>query len=529
MRDDRDHSSVHAAAAAGTIDESTASAAALSTARHVLGAPALTADDDLFDAGMTSLSALRLADRLSEAFGREVTVTDVYLAGDIAGILRLHAAAGPAPSGTVPPRPDGDLVPLSHAQERFWLAEQFAPGAADNMLVLAYAIDGRLDSERLRVALLDVIGRHPALRTRYPWVETGAVAQTVSPEAVDLSLETVAAPFEPADEAGRQALAEAVTADWWETPLDLAERPPLRLRLCPIGADQHLLCLQIHHIAFDGRSEQIFVTDLLAAYRQFDGEEADREAPPPEEQHDPRAEPDADEDLVYWSRSLTNAPRPFLPAPPDAADEASRAEICWLVATDTVSGIRAVAQRRRLPTLALLLAAAARALAEVFPVTDLALGTLSDRRGPGAPDSAIGYFVNPVPVVLTSVTQRDLPDLLEHAASGVLAGLRHSRIPFDELVRRLGPERGRHPWFQAWVVLQYPVPEGELVPGTRLRAVRVRPPRTAAELSVEAFPRTDGSWELRLIWRNDGCARDDVRAVGDRIRTLLDEIAGQDR
>lgn len=493
--------------------------AALSVARDVLDVPGLSVTDDLFDAGMTSLLALRLADRLSETWDREITVTDVYHGGDLAGIHRL-GADGPAPTETGEGRTGEALVPLSHAQERFWVAEQFAPAASDNMLVLAYVIDGPLASRKLHQALLDVVGRHLALRTRYPETDLGAMAQTLAPEAVHLPMETVPAPSRPAGEAGLQALAEAITADWWDMPLDLADQPPVRVRLCPVDVDRHLLCLQIHHIAFDGRSEQIFIEELLACYRQR------HLAPAPRLRSGPEAAAD-EADLEFWGRTLSAVPPPFLPAPPVVADEADRSEVSLEVPAATVDGVRLVARRRRIPTLAVLVAAAARALGSVFAAPDLVLGTVSDRRGRDAPDSAIGYFINPVPVVVRSVGTRELGDMLDHAASEVLAALRHSRAPFDELVRRLAPDRGRHPWFQAWVVLQYPVPEGELTPGTTLRAVRVRPPRTATELSVEVFPRSDGSWELRLIWRSDGCARDDVLTVGGRIREALDEIAAR--
>jgi hypothetical protein len=56
------------------------------------------------------------------------------------------------------------------------------------------------------------------------------------------------------------------------------------------------------------------------------------------------------------------------------------------------------------------------------------------------------------------------------------------------------------------VILQYEPPSGQLGPDTIVRSLRIRPPRTGMELVVEAFPGADGSWELVVGSRADGCA-----------------------
>jgi condensation domain-containing protein/phosphopantetheine binding protein len=504
--------------------------ALLSVAREVLEDPGLAWTDDLFDAGMTSLTALQLADRLTGSLGQEVTVADVYLGGNLEQILG-SIGTGAAPESQSAAAPEGRPVPLSDAQQRFWIAEQFAPGAADNVLVLAYTVAGPSDESALREALAGVVRRHPALRTYYPLSDAGAIRQILSPDAAAVPIEMVDTPAASVD---LNELAETVTAGWWDQPLPFERQPPLRIRLCRVNEDTLLLCLQIHHIAFDGRSEQLFLNDLALCYRHQAGGHASAPSPDssptvthPGRERELGAE---DNDVEFWRRLLTRPPSPFLPAPPEPADEAPRLELLRHVPAVLVERLEATTRSRRVPTVAALVAATGRACAEVFGVSDLCLGTVADGRGLAAPTSTIGYFVNPLAIPLQRVAGRDGEDLLAHTSERVLSAFRHAATPFDELVDRLRPPRGRHPWFQAWVALQYATPIRELTPGVTLRKQWVRAPRTATELSVEAFPQPDG-WRLQLAWRADGSGDETVAGLADALLRALADLAelGPDR
>jgi non-ribosomal peptide synthetase component F len=154
------------------------------------------------------------------------------------------------------------------------------------------------------------------------------------------------------------------------------------------------------------------------------------------------------------------------------------------------------------------------------------LGAIAEGSSRASDAGTVGYFVNPVAVPLTEIRDRGSADLLDHAASQVLAALKHARTPFDELVRSLRPARTRHPWFQTIVALQYEPPSGEMAPGTVIRPVRVPPPRTATELTVHAVPVAGGGWNLHVAWRTDGCSPAMGTAIADGVVAELDRVAG---
>jgi len=492
----------------------------LKLGREVLGVPGLTETDDLFDAGMTSLIALELSDRLTLVLGRNVTVLDVYDGGTLQRISQMGGTAEtPAdqPSAvTAKPFPTG-TAPLSRTQERFWLAEQLAPAAADNVLMLGYLITGPLDRRALERAFAKVIDRHAALRTRYLWDGDNITQEVLPSSAVDVSIESI-------------KIAASITVDWWSRPFELDRRPPWRIGLCRVDRDRHLLVMHIHHIAFDGLSQRIFIDDLCWFSRHDLGTGSAGPLPAVLGCDDyARYESGLavdDAEISFWRKTLASVPAPFLPPPP--GDESALLELVQAVPATTVSEIQATARSRRVPALAVLVAATARALAQVFGVADLCLGTVTDGRRHPVLDGVVGSFINPIALPVRSAAGRDIADLVDRVAHTVLMGLQHSRTPFDEIIQVLRPDRGRHPWFQVLVILQHEAPRGELSLGVTIETVRIAAPRTATELSVEAFPQPDGGWMLQLGWREDGCDPGAVVLVAKRLAAVLGDLAAPD-
>ncbi|MFF7307752.1 condensation domain-containing protein [Streptomyces sp. NPDC008137] len=493
----------------------------LAEVRGLLGHTALTAADDLLDAGMTSLDAIRLAAALSVRCRRKVTVADVYRE------RRLSALSGDAVAAPVPVAPvdrDDRDRPLAHAQQRFLFAEAYAPGSADNLVVEAYELTGPLRPAALRAALGDVVARHEALRTVYVW-ERGRPVQRV--------LDDTAVPWTevppPEDRPPVREIAERVTADLWDTPFRLDREPPVRARLCRLAPDHALLCLQFHHIAFDGSSEPPLLADLRHAYVARAQGGVPRFPPAPGYPLLGRQEARglaswAADDIPYWRETLADCPPSCLPPAEKGGDsEAPAQETVRRLDAATVRRLEAAAARYGGPVLAALSAGGAMALARRFGADDVCVGTLTSGRFDPAMDELVGYLVNPFAVPLRGL-RRAAGTVLAAAARQVVDGLEHARTPFDEVVRELRAGHGAPPWFEAWVVLQHPPPAVSLGP-VALRPVRVRPPRTSRGWMAEAFPAADGGWDLVTTWREDVMTCRTGSALADDMADALTELA----
>ncbi|GAA3086107.1 AMP-binding protein [Streptomyces roseofulvus] len=484
-------------------------------------------DEDLFAAGLTSLDAVRLASRLSQYTGRRITVADVYRERTLRRLADGGEGGGRGGTGmaesAIPRRPDEATAPLSKAQQRFWLAEQFSPGHSDHTIVLGYTLHGPLDAARLGRAMLRLVEWHPILRTVYPFEGDDAVQRVLPMEDVSFALETVSCPTGTKDP---RELAELVTGDWWDLPYRLESEASLRARLCKVDDGLHVLCLRVHHLAFDGWSESVLLRDLEAAYADSDrGNPQLGVAYADYSRWEQTRLPSwRDHDMPYWSRLLQDPPEPCLPEP-RRTDEAARAETVLHVDTATTRALtRAAGQRGGLPVSGLL-AAVARAMSQVFGVREVCLGTVTSGRISPEVERIVGYFVNALPIPLKGIPDLSDGDLLDLAARMASQATEHGRTPFDELVRLLRPARGRHPWFQAWVILQQEPARARLGELVECRPVRIRPPRSGFELLLEALPQPDGSWELVLGRREDGMDRVTASTLMASIETALRALA----
>ncbi len=130
----------------------------------VLAVDRVGVDDSFFDLGGDSLSAMRLTTAINTSLDAGLAVRAVFDAptvAQLAPLIRedasrlepLRAVARPA------------VVPLSYAQQRLWLLDQWqGPSPVYNM-VAALRMAGRLDVGALVAALSDVVGRQESLRT----------------------------------------------------------------------------------------------------------------------------------------------------------------------------------------------------------------------------------------------------------------------------------------------------------------------------------------------------------------------------
>src|ERR1044072_9070909 len=62
-------------------------------------------------------------------------------------------------TGAIPRRPQGEMIPLSFAQERLWIWDQLNPGSVAYNISLAGQITGRLNLRAMNHSLSEIIRR----------------------------------------------------------------------------------------------------------------------------------------------------------------------------------------------------------------------------------------------------------------------------------------------------------------------------------------------------------------------------------
>ena len=246
---------------------------------------------------------------------------------------RLSRRAGAA-SATIRPRDPDETPPLSSAQERLWFLDQYAPGNAAYVIPLALRLRRSVDEKALAGALTALAARHEVLRTRFPVAADGRPA---------LVIESSATPVVESAEAATETDVRILARDFLSRPFDLAAGPPLRALLVRHPTDDHVVVLALHHIAGDGWSAPILMTELAALCEG-------RELPPaPLVQYGDYARwqrtKDHSSDLAYWRTQLADSEPLDLPTdrlrPAVQAYDAATVDL--RVDSDTAARVRRLA------------------------------------------------------------------------------------------------------------------------------------------------------------------------------------------
>ncbi|WP_084258836.1 non-ribosomal peptide synthetase/MFS transporter [Microtetraspora malaysiensis] len=357
---------------------------------------------------------------------------------------RLNAAK--AAAVTVPPRPAGTRPPLSHAQERLWFLEQYAPGTTAYTVAFAVRLAGEIDEDALDRALIEVARRHESLRTRFVTTDDGTPEVVVDAEPmVELRL---------SEDAG-------AVREQMERPFDLEAGPLLRALLVRLGPAEHVLLLTTHHAVTDGWSCDIVVEELLALHEAYrTGTDAGL-APPPLQYGDYAGWERGrshDDDIRYWRDRLAGLP-PLelptdLPRPPEQGwDGAAHGleldrELCDALAE--------LGRAHGATPYMTLLAAFQVLLSRLSGQRDFAVGSPVSGRELPELERVVGLFVNSLPMRADLSGDPTFIELLARVRETALDAYAHQDLPFDRLVGELGVERdvSRSPVFQVLFALQ---------------------------------------------------------------------------
>jgi amino acid adenylation domain-containing protein len=419
---------------------------------------------------------------------------------------------------------------LSPGQEALWLLHRRAPEAAAYVIGGAGRLQPDLDRHAFRRAFHAVVARHGALRTVLPVVD-GEPRQVESPESgefyqvVDGSVWTAAeVPERVAELAFR--------------PFDLGAGPLFRVFVvedaAAAGAAPPILILNLHHTVGDLWSIAVFMTEVGKLTARFaaggEGSPGDIEeilgpAPPSYgELSERRAEELAGEEgdrlRQAWLDHLGERPPVPLELPTDRPRPPVQTFAGAMVSARLGQGLRRslgkLARGRGTNLFTALMAGWQAVLHRLTDQSGFAVGSPTSGRlgassAPGELARAVGYFVNPVPVVAPTEGDPSFAELLDRVARETEVSLAHQGLPLPLLVELL-EERGglaadpsRSPLFQTLLVLQKsPIPGTKGLGAFALGREGDPCHLDGVELTSLDFPQRGAQFDLALYVLEEG-------------------------
>ena len=407
-------------------------------------------EDHFFDLGGHSLLAVRVLSRLRQTLSVEVGVSELFahpVLKELALVLQRSARS------VLPPITKfarSGRLPLSFAQQRLWFLAQLEGVSESYHVSLGLRLLGDLDPAALRRAVARIVERHEVLRTRIVLVAGEPVQQVVEPD------------FGLREQDATEAQLDQVQRQEADQPFDLERDLPIRGRLIRLADRDHVLLITMHHIATDGWSLGVFITELSALYGAF---RAGAEDPLP-----PLALQYADyaawqrqycplDQIGYWREMLSGAPAVLelpcdRPRPAQHDYSGGHIEIEWDEAL--TSGLRALSRRHQTTLFTVVLTAWAIVLGRFSSQGTVVIGTPVANRTRAELEPLIGCFVNTLAIRIDMEGDTAVGELLRHVNSLVLGAQQHQAVPFEQVVEAINPSRSlaHSPLFQVMLAWQ---------------------------------------------------------------------------
>ncbi|MDR3090845.1 MAG: amino acid adenylation domain-containing protein [Clostridiales bacterium] len=221
----------------------------LDIARDILGVTELGITNDLMYMGLTSLSSIKFAARITKQTGKTIAATDIMREKTIEKLAALVERNDDYALTAFDKR---EVYPLTQNQLGVYFACARQPASVVYNIPFALELDAETSLDDLKKAALAVIAAHTYIKTRLV-MKDGEVCQERRDEyPVEIPCGSVA-------EAEYEKLRDA-----FARPFNLFEGPLFRVELYRTEKAVHLL-MDFHHIIFDGASADIFLRDLSKA------------------------------------------------------------------------------------------------------------------------------------------------------------------------------------------------------------------------------------------------------------------------
>ncbi|MFJ2060669.1 amino acid adenylation domain-containing protein [Streptomyces sp. NPDC087908] len=384
--------------------------------------------------------------------------------------------------------------PASSEQEEVWLAVQREPESGRFNIPLDLEFTPSVDVPSLRLALRDVLERHPGLCSTFGTVD-GRLMQSVHSKQLVPFVERQAE-FSCGSTEAHQWAARATGR-----PFDLTSPPLVRAELlqCPDGA---LFVLCIHHLVSDGWSQHLVAQDLLTAYAdRIEGREPRFGAPSPYPvslSSEVEATADRVEVERYWTELLAAELASLKPMADLNRPGSSPGSPAWAeteLTLDVLNGIRELARAEQTTPATIVLGAWLTLLHAWSGASEGTSGMLFASRLDDATHEQVGLLARVLPLVSRVDFSMPFRELLEVLGRQVLDSLDNSSVTSERL-RAIRHANVGGSLIDSCVYMHFPEDERKWQVGsTRVRVVEHEGPGAKYDFSLCAV---EGRQRMRL-------------------------------
>ncbi|MDF5726913.1 MAG: amino acid adenylation domain-containing protein [Rhizonema sp. PD38] len=420
-----------------------------------------------------------------------------------------------------------DLYELSPMQQGMLFHTLYAPKSEIYFEQLLCIFSGELNFPGFQQAWLQVVARHPVLRSSFYWEEIEKSLQMVSKQVELPWVELDWRHLTPNEQ--QQHLEDFLQSDR-QKEFDLSQAPLMRFTVIQLGEQTYQFIWSHHHILFDGWSMQIVLKEVLALYEANQRGEYLRLLPsrPYREYIDWLQQQNITQAKNFWQQTLQGfeVPTPLIGNREQGAGNRKYNEKLFQLSQTITLQLQYAARQHHLTLNNLVQGAWALLLSRYSGESDVVFGATVSGRPPNLAgvDSMVGLLINTLPIRVQVTAKTELLLWLKHLQTQAFEQEQYTYYSLAE-IQRLSDVPSGKPLFESLLVFEnYPLDSAEQESKKSLEISHLRCfERTNYPLTVVVNPESQLSG--RIIYDTSRFEEQTIERMIGHFQTLLQEMA----
>ncbi len=380
---------------------------------EVIGTAAFGITNDIFDAGLTSIGAIKLNVMLSNAFDVPVTIKDLREHNTVQSLETFFAQSEKAETFDLLPD-----YPITQTQNGIFIECVAHPDSTTYNIPFLFRLSETVDPVKLREAAEAMINAHPYLKTELFLNDSGDIRAKRNDDA--------------------QPVVELIDTDTLPEnmvqPFELMNSRLYRVKIYRTKGTNYLF-LEFHHIICDGTSEAVMIEDINSAYggealttesyTGFEAALAEEKA---------RKSEAYDKAKAYYDRIFSGADSDFLPSRDVNEDEPSSNNFKIPSVLD-IAPVKAWCEKNGVTLNAFFNAVFAFVLAKYNYKTEAVYTTIYNGRNDSRLARAVTMLVKTFPVYCALDGDVRIADLVKETGEQLIGSMENDIYSFAEISR----------------------------------------------------------------------------------------------
>jgi len=507
----------------------------------------ISVDSDIFDMGVHSLMAAKIASEIRKKFSKKIELKDIFEHRNIKSLAKfiseitVNEKAELISISRVPKRKN---IPLSFQQEQIWFLSKLVPNNRAYNFQFSLSLKGKLDKNILLQFLNEMVIRHEILRTTFHESNQGPVQIVHAPWKVKLNeADLTNFPIDKRTEEVEKLMEKVLSHTF-----NLSKLPLISWSLFKISEEEHIFLHMEHHFLHDGWEAGIFLREMKAFYiASIQGKPSPLQELPIQYadyaiwQRNNLSGERLEEKISYWINKIKDYPT-ILNLPTDhprpSVQSFNGDAIRLNLKRSLYHSLREFSRNNKVTLFNTMYSAFAILISRYSRQSQFLIGTGFANRNLKETEGLMGMFVNTVLLYSDLSNNPTFQELLNTTKERMIYDSAHYDIPFMHIVERIkaGVSPGRNPLFQVLFafhdsdvpLLDFAGLHGELFEKhnatSKVDMNVICIPRAEQHVAIEsAHLETE---DLTIVWEynSDIFKRKTIEGMFEHYVTLLEEI-----